>query len=122
MSDILVIVAAVALALGVTAVAVGRWAARGRRPWLPLLLVWLGLASPFYVARPELTLPSVGSALMLLAPLGVTALATSLEVGRGCSLRRAGSVAVILGLLVAAAAPFLISSSMRLLCAASECP
>jgi hypothetical protein len=59
---------------------------------------------------------------VLLAPLGVTALTTDAEVRRGCSLRRAGSVAVLVGVIAGVATPFLLSYLLRLLCiAASGC-
>ena len=121
MLQLLALALALVLALGVAAVVTGRAAVRGRQPWLPLVVVWLGVALPQYVVRPELTTDSVVTALMLLAPLGVTALATDLEVRRGCSLRRAGSLAVLLGMTVAAATPFLVLSLSRLLCAATDC-
>ncbi len=119
---LLVLSIALVLALGATAVAVGRATRRGRRPWLPLAVVWLGIALPQYVVRPEITTRSVVAALVLLAPLGVTALATDAEVRRGCSLRRASSVAVLLGVIAGAATPFLLSYLSRLLCtAAGDC-
>jgi hypothetical protein len=122
MLQLLVLALALTLVLGVTAVAAGRAAARGRQPWLPLAVVWLGVALLHYVVRPELTGRTAASALAALAPLGVTALATDLEVRRGCSLRRAGSVAILLGLIVAAVTPFFVLSLSRLLCAATDCP
>lgn len=121
MLEALALAFAFVLALGVAAVAAGQAAARGRQPWLPLVVVWLGIALPQYLLRSELTGRFVVAALSLLAPLGVTVLATEFEVRRGCSLQRAGSVAVILGVTVAAATPLLVSYISRVLCAATEC-
>ena len=116
--SLIVLLLALVLALGATAVAVGRATPRGRRPWLPLAVGWLGVALPQYVVRPEITIRSVAATLLLLAPLGVTALAADAEVRRGCSLWRASSVAVLLGVTVGVATPFLLSYLLRLLCAA----
>ena len=101
-----------------TAVGAGRAAARGNRPWLPLAASWLGVTLTQYAANPAATIwPDVN--LALLAPLGVAALAAEAEVRRGCSLWRAGSLAVVLGAAVAAVTPFLIALlSMILTCTA----
>jgi hypothetical protein len=122
MPQLLALLVVAALVLSVTAIAAGRAAERGHQPWLPLLIIWLGLIVSLYAARPGLAVRSAAPALAALAPLGVTALAANLEVARGWSLRRAGSIAVLLGLAVAAAAPFLVSFVTWLLCAASGCP
>jgi hypothetical protein len=121
MNQLLVLALAVVLAIGVTAVAAGRAAARGRRPWLPLAAVWVAVALPPYAIHPEFTARSLVSVVLPLVPLGVTALASEMEVRRGCSLRRAGSVAVGLGVVVAVVTPFLVLSFSRLLCAATDC-
>jgi hypothetical protein len=120
MLQLLTLALTLVVVLSVAAVAAGQAAARGRQPWIPLTVVWLATGLPQYLVRPELTGPSVVAAVWLLAPLGVTVLATDLEVRRGCSLRRAGGVAVLLGASVAAATPFLISHISRLLCAATD--
>ncbi len=111
----LVLVLALVLILGATAFAVGRAALGGRRPWLPLAVVWLCVSLPQYVVHSEITTRSVAAGLLLLAPLGVTALAVDAEVRRGCSLRRAGSVAVLLGVTAGVATPFILSGLLRLI-------
>jgi hypothetical protein len=101
------------------AVGAGRAATRGTRPWLPLAVGWLGVTLSQCLAIPAATIrPAV--ALALLAPLGVAALAAEAEVQRGCSLRWAAGLAVILGAAVAAATPFLIAGlSMLVVCPAT---
>ena len=120
MSQVLILALIILVVLGVAAVVAGRAAARGRNPWIALTLAWLAATLPAFVVRSEFTSRSALSALSLLAPLGVTILATHMEVRRGCSLRRAGSVAVLLGLTVAAATPFLTAQMAHLLRAATD--
>jgi hypothetical protein len=96
---------AAAMVFIAVAVLVGRATERGRRPWLPLASVWGVVVLGLFLVLDRSSL-SVASALLLLAPLGVTALAVNMEVQRGCSLRWAVGVGVVLGVAVAAAIPF----------------
>ena len=111
-------------ALSAVAVATGRAAARGQRPWRTLAGIWLAVALAQYLlaqqfARPVRPAHLLSGTLVLLVPLGVAALVVEMEVQRGCSLRQAGSVAVLLGVAVAAALPFLLGYlSMVVTCVA----
>jgi hypothetical protein len=86
------------LLLGICAVAVaaGKAALRGQRPWVSLAIIWLGVALPQDALARQAPWHSLASALVLLAPLGVAALAAELEVQRGCSVWRAGSLGVVI--------------------------
>jgi hypothetical protein len=93
--------------LGAVAIGAGQAAAQGRRPWVPLAVVWLAVAGAQYFALLKPPAHPAPAVLALLAPLGVAALAVEMEVQRGCSLWRAGSVGVLLGLSVAGGMPLL---------------
>jgi hypothetical protein len=110
-----ILIWSLALLPGLIAVAVvaGRAAARGQRPWLPLTGIWLAVALGQYFAVLKRPAHPVAPALVLLAPLGVAALVVELEVQRGCSVRRAASVAVLLGVAVAVVTPFLLGYVSR---------
>ena len=104
------------LLAGITAVAIGagQAAARGQRPWVPLAVTWLGLAVSLHLVQLDSLSHFASTALTLLAPLAVAALVSETEVQRGCSVWRAGGLAVPLGLIVAAAALFLLPVLTRL--------